>query len=243
MKYLGGKSRIAKNIADVIRPQGLWWDSFCGGLSVSVALSRYGSGVVSDSCVPLISLYKAVDSGWIPPKHVSEQDWIQAKELPDTNPLKAFIGFGCSFQGMWFKSYYGPRICPPSARHPKGMKQDPVAGATKSLLRDVELLRSASCAICGMDFFDVKPEPDVFDCIYCDPPYANTTEYKYVGRFDHERFWSVCQEWARCNTKVYVSEIVCPVEHEVVWCKPFERRLGQKGQTNAAVVEKLFLIC
>ena len=46
MQYLGGKTRIAKQLAEVIdrvRPKSAWvWDAFCGGLSMSVALSKNG---------------------------------------------------------------------------------------------------------------------------------------------------------------------------------------------------------
>lgn len=243
MIYMGGKSRIAKDIAKTISPSGLWWDPFCGGLSVSAALSLYGPGLVSDVCLPLISTYNAVWEGWEPPTSVSKEDWQKAKSLPDTDPRKAFIGFGCSFQAKWFDTYKGDHVRPPSRTHPKGMRQNPISAASRSIKRDVDLLKRSGSEIVHLDFLDVEPDCDIFDCIYCDPPYNNTTKYAYVGKFDHGRFWLRCQEWVEHNIKVYVSEIVCPVEHEVVWCKPFERRLGQKGQTNAAVVEKLFLIC
>jgi site-specific DNA-adenine methylase len=69
MQYMGGKTRIAKQIAaeiDKVRKPGqLVWDAFCGGLSVSVALSKNGPVLASDACAPLISLYKAVQEGGI----------------------------------------------------------------------------------------------------------------------------------------------------------------------------------
>ncbi len=120
MRYMGGKSRIAKQIAAVIdehrQPGQLVWDAFCGGLSMSVALSKKGPVLASDACAPLIALYKAVQEGWDPPTEVSRQTYMAAKLLPDSDPMKAFCGFGCSFGGKWFGGYGGP-----SLHHPTGL--------------------------------------------------------------------------------------------------------------------------
>jgi len=60
MRYLGGKSRIAKHIAPIVnaartpdRPK--FWDPFCGGLSMAVALAKHGPGIVSDFNPALIA--------------------------------------------------------------------------------------------------------------------------------------------------------------------------------------------
>jgi len=61
VQYLGGKTRIAKQIAAEIdkvrRPGQLVWDAFCGGLSVSRALMKNGPVLSTDACAPLIALY------------------------------------------------------------------------------------------------------------------------------------------------------------------------------------------
>jgi DNA adenine methylase len=102
MQYLGGKSRIAKEIAQVVAPQGFWWEPFCGGLSVSVQLAKFGPGLVSDANPALISLYTSVARGWLPPEALSLEEWREARRLPDSDPRKAFAGFGCSFGGRYF---------------------------------------------------------------------------------------------------------------------------------------------
>src|SRR5690606_1801606 len=103
MRYMGGKTRIAKQIAAVIdqyrEPGQLVWDAFCGGLSVSVELAKTGPVLSSDGCKPLISCYQAILAGWDPPIEVSKETWQASKLLPDTDPMKAFCGFGCSFAG------------------------------------------------------------------------------------------------------------------------------------------------
>lgn len=69
MQYLGGKSRIAKHLAaeiDRVRKPGEWiWEPFCGGLSMTVALSKNGPVWATDANPALIALYqsgKALDA-------------------------------------------------------------------------------------------------------------------------------------------------------------------------------------
>lgn len=122
MQYLGGKTRIAKQIAAEIdkvrRPGQLVWDAFCGGLSMSRALLKNGPVLSTDACAPLIHLYCAVQNGWGPPSEVSEATYRAAKSLPDTDPMKAFCGFACSFGGKFDNLGVSHRLSSrPRARH------------------------------------------------------------------------------------------------------------------------------
>ncbi len=240
MRYLGGKSRLAKHIAQIISPRGLWWDPFCGGLSIAVQLSKYGKGIVSDSCEPLISLYRAVARGWIPPDTLSKQEWDSAKELEDSNPFKAFAGFGCSYGGMWFTGYEG-RYTVVSRTHPNGMIQDKPRAAKISLLRDIEQIKRSGSSIVDLDFLNIRPGSLPIDTIYCDPPYAGTASYGAVNKFNHEKFWDYCALWSR-RAEVFVSELSCPLRHELVWSREYEKRVGAQGQQNSTKIEKLFYI-
>ena len=245
MQYLGGKSSIAKEIAAVVAPRGEWWEPFCGGLSVSVQLAKYGPGVVSDACLPLISLYQAVRDGWEPPKTLTRDEWEAAKRLPDTNPLKAFAGFGCSFSGLWFQSYAGgvrERIMN-TASGPQPIRNDPPMAAGRGLKRDAKAL--ASCLLKHVSFFSVDPSTCLAqpECIYADPPYAGTTRYSAVAAFDHARFWSYCQIWASRGVRVFVSEYVCPVGADLVWEKQHLSNIRQaRSKADPYTTERLFRI-
>jgi len=196
MQYLGGKTRIAKLIAaeiDKIRKPGQWvWDPFCGGLSVSVALSKNGPVYATDICAPLIALYKAVQNGWEPPITLTREEYSAARLLPDTDPLKAFVGFGCSFGGKWFGGY--------SSSRPKYAR--PIEGAAKIVKRDVSCGAKFGC----LDFLNqpIKPTSGI---IYMDPPYSGVTGYG--SNFDHDRFCSNVREWS-AFTDVFVSEYNMP---------------------------------
>lgn len=242
MQYFGGKSRIASQIAEVVSPQGLWWEPFCGGLSVTVKLAESGyPGIVSDACVPLICMYEAVRNGWKPPALLSEQEWEGCKNLPDDDPMKAFAGFGCSRDGMWFSKFIGNRFVV-SKTHQDGMIQDPVMSTRKSLLRDIPKL--SECLFVNMSFFDLEPSESYgFECLYLDPPYANAgAKYDGAPDFDYEMFWPKCVEWSKF-CRVLVSELTCPIEHVVVWELLCDQRAGSGGgQINDKRLEKLFLV-
>lgn len=205
MQYMGGKTRIAAELVSVIdkerRPGQLAWDAFCGGLSVSRALLKRGPVLSTDACVPLISLYLAVQAGWETPSDISPDIYRDARLLPDSDPLKAFCGFGMSFGGKWFGGLSRPR--PKYAR--------PAEGCGKVLKRDV-LGLDIRC----VDF--MAQAPCATDALlYLDPPYAGTTAYGGCAPFDSDAFAVKVDKWARFTT-VFVSEYNFPIG-EIVWEK------------------------
>lgn len=230
MRYLGGKTRIAKAIAEIVnaeRGDRVFWEPFCGGLSVSVRLAAHGPGIVSDAHPSLIALYQAVRDGWAPPKHVAEEEYQAARSLPDHDPLKGFIGFGCSFGGKWFGGMA------------RGGGRNYAAESARAIVRDVRSL--GGCAIRCKSFFDWTPRARPF-VIYCDPPYAGTTGYGATGEFDHARFWAQAQAWERCGVPVFVSEYSCPVPHRVVWSKEKTVHVAGGSEDRNKNLERLFRV-
>ena len=234
MQYLGGKSRIAKELAKVIRdqvgPDRTFWDPFCGGLSMSLALG--GDGLISDVSLPLISLYRAVASGWIPPREVTHTQYVLARGLEDTDPMKGFCGFGASFGGKYWGGY---------ARHdPRPGRSSLAHNSQRLLLANVPELIRRGCVFDHASFFDWTPWA-WSGFIYADPPYQSTTAYKGTNRLDHVRFWSTCQTWVRMGVPVFVSEYQCPVPARVIWEKSVPVQV--KGGTQAmAGLERLFQV-
>ncbi len=227
MRYMGGKTRIAKQIAAVIdqyrEPGQLVWDAFCGGLSVSVALSEKGPVLSSDANQSLIALYKAVQNGWVPPTKVSREDYELAKTLPNNDPLKALIGFGSSFGGKWFAGYAG------------GLngKLTYAQLAARNVQKSVKACHRFEC----MDFL-LEQVSDNYNLIYCDPPYVGTTGYSAVGKFNHDIFYEKCQQWSKHAT-LFVSEYTLPFG-ECVWKRSAKGTLGIDHGVPAT--EKLFYI-
>ena len=104
MKYLGGKQKLGKHIANRIKElfpgdsvEG-YMEPFCGALGVLVHMTDDYKCYASDVHPDLIKLWKSVkDNSFVSPMTVSEEEYNQAKLLKSPSALKAFIGFGLSF--------------------------------------------------------------------------------------------------------------------------------------------------
>jgi DNA adenine methylase len=234
MQYLGGKSKIAKWLAAAIRPVRAgrpFWDAFCGGLSCAVALSEDGPGLATDANLALVSLYRAVAAGWDPPATVSEDEYRAARDLPDTHPLKAFAGFGCSFGGKWFAGY---------ARSKDPTDKRSVLGYAKQardvVTEDVAMLRERGVELAHCDFLAVEPRP-IGAVLYLDPPYDGTTKYSATGAFDRARFLARVAAWSRL-TDVFVSEYEMPGRPVLEFAH--ELQVRGRGRENAQRRERLY---
>lgn len=232
---MGGKSRIAKQLAAEInkirRPGQLVWDAFCGGLSMSVELLKSGPVWATDANVPLITMYKAIQDGWEPPSVVSREDYERSKSLPDTDPVKAFCGFGCSFGGKWFGGYAHDST---GSRNRDGVPSNYALSAKRRLSKEVT--RQSFSVI---DFMAVDPF-DVDACLYLDPPYAGATRYNGAAPFDHTAFCHRVAEWA-ARTHVFVSEYAFPMG-ECIWSKPQTTTVSRDKSKYTQAVERLYYI-
>lgn len=222
MQYLGGKTKLAKTLVQKMREivgDIPCWEPFCGGLSVSCELAKRAEVACSDAHSPLIALYSAMQTGWVPPDTLSEEDYTRAKTLPDSDPLKAFAGFGCSFSGKWFGGAARPlnQYCATSKR---------------SLQKQ---LPNPRLEFRCMSFFDVLPQP-LEGFIYCDPPYKGTTGYGMS--WDPDAFWTRVREWA-VFCPIFISEFSAPDDTPCVLEIP---RKKTTGFTRESCVDRLYVL-
>src|SRR5690606_25333346 len=130
---------------------------------------------------------------------LSREEWNAARELPDSNPLKAFAGFGCSFGGKWFDGY--------ARSHGRNYADE----NGRACVRRVSALRAAGCSLHCIDFLSVEPF-DFGGVLYLDPPYRGVTGYSLP--FDHDAFDRRVHAWSRI-VPVFVSEYALPYGREV----------------------------
>lgn len=211
MRYLGGKSRLARRIApilDAAAPPGTpYLEPFVGGGSILCAMAGRGrERYALDANPALIAMWRELQAGWDPPDSLSEGEWRWLRALQDpADPMTAFAGFGCSFGGSWFQAY---------ARNEQGTN---IAASVARGLRKQRELVSDVLFDCRR-YWDLDPKGML---VYCDPPYAGTAGYKGVdgGRFDSDRFWEAMFRWAKQNVAVFVSEFSAPDDPgiEPVW--------------------------
>lgn len=233
MRYLGGKSRYAKQLIEVMQipEDATYIEPFVGGASV-ISLVKCKRRIANDIHPNLIAMLKAVASGWHPPSSLSLEEWraLRARARHgEIDPLIGFAGFPCSYGGRWFEGY---------ARTRKGDDSSGVArSAAASLVKQAPLLQGIEWHTGSYDQLDI-PFGSV---IYCDPPYIGTKGYSGTEKFDPHRFNYWCEgikEELGCT--IYMSEQVAYTPRwRELWSLERSTGLDQDGERKV-VSEKLF---
>lgn len=226
MRYLGGKSKIARRLAAVIGSGDLLIEPFVGGGAMCAALApQFASVEASDTHPDLILMWQALQNGWVPPTSVSEEEYTQLRSaLPSA--LRGFVGFaGASWGAKWFGGY---------ARAPNRNFADEAA---RSLARDMACMRHVRFS--QRDYRSIAvPRGAV---IYADPPYAGTTGYGEA--FDTDEFWATVERWAASGAKVFVSEYKAPARFGApVWEMTRTRDMKAHLTDAKQVTERLWAI-
>lgn len=224
MRYLGGKSRIRRPVSSFltgVRGGRPYLEPFVGGAWILAEMR--GVRTASDANEALITLYRAVQRGWVAPDGITEETYKNHVRDPK-DPLTAFLGFGCSWGSKWFGGW--------------ARGGDHVGAVRRSLTQLRPRIRDVRFTVGS--YLEHRP---VGHLVYCDPPYAGTTGYDGVAPFDHEEFWDVMRVWSRKNV-VVVSEYAAPPDFEVV--REMSSRMGlgtgAGGAEKAVRREYLFMV-
>lgn len=229
MRYVGGKSRHAAALAEVIEryrtTQTAIYDPFVGGGAMAHVFStRYSHVYASDTHRDLIMLYHALQQGWKPPTNVSEDEYQQLRHA-EPSALRGFVGFGASWNSKWFGGYAKDK-----------RKQDWVIGGVARSFDDYDL---TNVSFSHASFFDIAFINPAERVIYCDPPYQSTQGYS-VGDFDHDAFWQRCNDLHDQGFLVAVSEYNAPDDWQCVWRKDTALQLSGGAKANQRT-ERLFI--
>ena len=193
MRYYGGKYRIRKDLWNVLNKEAegrVFVDLFCGACNVVEGITTANHRIANDNNPYLISLLKAIQSGWEPPENVSKEMYKRAMNYQYDDALNGFILIGCTYGGG-FRNGYAHNAN--GKNYAKGAKNALLKQKTK--LADVEF-------VCR-DYRIVEiPEGAV---VYCDPPYKDTCLKYYDSKFDYDRFIDWCES-NKNRYKIFVSE-------------------------------------
>lgn len=228
MQYFGGKFRIAPKIVPFIRSMATdsYFEPFCGALHVGSKIKadrRYFSDLNED----LIVMYKGLQDGWIPPSSVSEEEYHAAKAIPvGTSPLRAFVGFGCSFSGKSWGGY---------ARDDGHRKY--AEGAANSLIRLIPVIKDAIFTYQSYEAVESLLEES--SVVYMDPPYQGTTEYGGLPKLDHGSFWDFVRKIGR-KCYVLVSEYQAPADMETLLEIETKTEIRTKENGREDRIERVF---
>ena len=232
MKYLGGKNKIGKYIANVmkerIRPGEVdgYLEPFCGSLGVTQHMTSDYNVIASDTHSDLIALWKKVKADkFISPKNMTEARYLKIKNQKSPSALKAFVGFGCSFGGKYFSGY--------AQKYTNGKNENYLRAVTNSMKKIQPKITNVKFKCC--DYKKWKPKNML---IYCDPPYKYSkfpvkyrTSTKRYDVFDSKVFWDTMRKWSK-NNYVFISEQEAPEDFISVWNRSTYRSASQSKKTR-----------
>lgn len=231
MRYLGGKKRIGREIAEILKiyapPDCVdgYLEPFCGSLGVTIHMVDDYECYISDINKDLILLWKDIKANrFCYPTSVSKETWLKYKHSKIPSSKRAFIGFGCSFSGLWFKAYADDY----KSNHSSSCKETVLS--LKKIEHAVQKLKKIE----NKSYEKHNPKNML---IYCDPPYVNTSKYRSTPDFDTIRFWNIMRLWSK-NNIVIISELSAPKDFKCIWRK---KRYSKLGGTETYITEKLFI--
>lgn len=224
MRYFGGKVRIAKQISDYLNQYVTQYtqyaEPFCGSCNVATKIN-IASKHLNDKNKYVIAMFKALQTGWLPPDFVSEEDYQFVKNNIDLDmALTGFIGHGCSFAGKFFGGY----------AHDNCERNYALEGKN-SLFKKMPLLKTA--VFTNRDFQDLNYNNFL---IYADPPYKNTTPYnkKVTGIFPYDDFLIWVKKQSRCNL-IFISEYKHNVPEDATIVLEIPSKTDIRGSANKQI--------
>lgn len=134
----------------------------------------------------LIAMWNELQKGWIPPSHITEEEYISVRDNKEKYPdyYVGFVGYAATFGAKWFGGYARGNEIPPRDRSNESYRN-----IIKQLtnIQDILFIQG--------DYREHKIKNAV---IYCDPPYQGTTKYE-TKSFDYDGFWKWCREISKEN--------------------------------------------
>ena len=233
MQYMGGKTRIAKEILPLIladRKEGQYFvEPFCGGCNVTDKV--LGNRIANDYNEYLIAMFRGLVSGGKYPEQISRELYNDIRTCFRSGSDKydlgfmGLVGFIASYKGKFFGGYSGAYI------RSNGRYEDRVAEAVNGIMRQLPKLQGVEFRTGDYRSLQIPDE----SIIYCDPPYMGTTGY--ADGLNHDEFWQWCRERVYDGHKVYVSEYQAPDDFITIW----EKQIQNCISLDKKVTEKLFI--
>ncbi len=226
MQYFGGKQRISSEIINVLyeyrKDNEKLIEPFVGGCNIISKMC--GERYCYDINEYLIEMYKAIQNGWVPPTHLTKEEYDYIKSHKDENKaLTGFVGIGCSYSGKWFGGY---------AKNNTGRNY--CLNAYNSLLKQKNDINGINFECC--DYRNLLPHSSL---IYCDPPYKGTTQYSIIGTFNTHEFWGIIRKWSKDNN-VIISEYSAPDDFECIKTIHTKTDIRNKNNKQETRTERLF---
>ena len=243
MKYMGSKSRIAKDIVPIIQKYindnniSTYIEPFVGGANI-IDKIKCNSKIASDIQKYLIALYNNLEKLLDLPDFVTKEHYSEVRSCFNENKHNyddwyiGAIGFLASYNGRFFDGGYAGIV-----NTKAGTVRNYYDEAKRNLLEQVKNLKNINFFCGDYEYFGYDKLSDC--CIYCDIPYANTKQYSSSKNFDYDRFWNFAEKASK-NNIVIVSEHVAPKKWECIWEQDIKRTINNSKRIQST--EKLFVL-
>lgn len=239
IKYMGSKSRIAKDIVPIIQKYiddndiKYYYEPFVGGANV-IDKIKCENRIGNDLNKYLIALLKHVSEGGELLPSVDKELYNEVRTNYQDNIYESWyvgnIGFLASYNGRWFDGGYA------QSGYEKTKKGLRLRDYYQESKRNIEKQNLNGIEFLNLDYRDLQFKNK--SVIYCDPPYNNTRKYANAIEFNYDEFWNVIREWSK-NHIVIVSELSAPSDFQCIWEKEVLRSLAPTNKSKAT--EKLFI--
>jgi site-specific DNA-adenine methylase len=230
LNYIGSKHRLKHDLIPIITkhltPSRTYIEPFCGGASVIRSITGTNKLIANDNNPYLISMWKNLQSGWIPDTYYSRLKYLDIKLDFKRNGnkysdyIKGYCGYVCSFSSFFFHDYnsdvYNKQDYQKLARHRCLYNESYSSKNTK----EGKATNLENISFLNLDYTKLRiPENSI---VYADSPYKGCTRDGYFSKtFDHNKYYTWLLETSCINgVEIYISELYMPSEDfEVVWKK------------------------
>lgn len=257
MQYLGGKTRISKEILPVLTLDfgsefKTYIEPFVGGCGMLksiplfndvkvigydknpflIALLNHAKTVVNGETVPHYVL--PPELGDLIGRDISKEDYKTYRSIAKLPPEeRKWLGVPDELLGYagFIYSFRGDFFQGYNGNGKDAMK------SIESFLRTVQQLQGKTLMCSSYESITLPDEPCI---IYCDPPYIGE---RYVGQcfkahwlelMDYELFYNVLRYWRSLGHRILLSERVAPPDFEVVWGKDVNISMGYGADNRNA---------
>ena len=238
MKYMGSKRRISKHILPIIlkdrKENQVYVEPFVGGCNMIDKVD--GIRIGNDINKYLIMFWKAIQNGFIPPEHITKEEYYKIKENKEEDWIMTlWAGICCSYGGKWFGGYINDYK--ENRRLKNGRLPNHQTESRNSILKQKEKIQDITFFNLEYDKIDYPSN----SLIYCDPPYESTTKYK--DDFNHKKFWEWCRKMTNNGHTVFISEYNAPEDFEcLIEVKTNTQLSNGTNGGNMIKTEKLFAL-
>ena len=216
MKYMGGKSKIAKDILPIIldgRREEQWYiEPFCGGLGTFDKVT--GNRLACDNNKYLIAMWQGLQQNKERPIYITKELYSDARtEFNNKTNIKfsdfeiGWIGWMASFNGRFFDGGYSGTVG----------KRDYINEQIRNTEKQIPLIKGAVFE--SGDYRETSMFYPDNSIIYCDIPYKDTKQYATSKSFDYGSFYNWCRNMKHHGHRVFISEYDAPKDFTCVWEK------------------------